>query len=73
MWPRAAFGDILANDFTNFSPRHAQYPLGVLLALAVGIVPHVVDGDVEAAADRAVIGGLHIGIGPDITDNLRFV
>jgi hypothetical protein len=59
---QAAFRDIFANDFADLAPCHARYPLGILLALAVLVIPGTIDGDVEAAADRAVVGGLDIGI-----------
>ncbi len=68
----ARFGRYIPHN-VYLAPCNARYPFGFVLALTGGIVPHAVDGDVEAAADRAVIGGLHIGIASDISDYLYFV
>src|SRR2546430_4248608 len=68
-----ALGEVLTAGLRLLPPHHHVVPLGALLALALGVVPHLAGGDREARHRAAACRETHLRILPEITDQQRLV
>ena len=60
----------LRGDLRDLAEQHHAVPFGAFLSLAVLVLPGLVGGDRQIGDGGAFAGVAHVGVAPEVTDDL---